>query len=225
MRFRSLTSVIILVTVLILISCCKPSHLIEGSYSTKRDYVATAMIFRSDSTFSIYHGSCLSRDSGYGTYVLTRDSLILNYDTCEAPRSNFSIDTLASSGTLMSISVKCFGDSGPISDAVVLCKGCHGMPYVTDSSGIASFRLGSEVFPVVIKCVQLGYDVGTVVINQPGNYNVNVKLSYTTCRSIAGGTVERYQVKSLTKRRLCLVYGFELLGENHQSQMILNRVR
>jgi hypothetical protein len=220
-----LVAAIISAAVLLCITGCKPGHIVEGKYSTKSDYAVTSMIFRSDSTFSIYRGSCLRLDSGCGTYLLTQDSLILNYDTCKAPRTICTIDTLDSYGTLMSISVKCLGDSGPISDAFVFCRGTHGAPFITDSSGVASFKLSSESFPVVLKCVQVGYDVGTVVINQPGNYRVNVKMTYTTCYSIEGGTVERYEVKSLMNRRLCLVYSYDISGKDYHSQMILNRVR
>jgi hypothetical protein len=116
----------------------------------------------------------------------------------------------------------CKGEGEPIEGAVVWYKSGEGS--VTDSSGSAFLNPKPTDFPLTIQCSCVGFQKATVVVNNPGDYEIELTLKRGFAHCIQEGTIERYGVGKIKKSALRLNYSYQFEGKNHQSAMILNRV-
>lgn len=164
----------------------------------------------------------MSRDTGCGTYLLTRDSLILTYRAI-SPMPEVTIDTIKTAGINSSIRIHCTDEGYAIPYVVVFTDKRKGG--VTDTNGVVTFFPDSLDFPMEVTCAFAGFKRVKFVIGNPGNYSVQVRMLILEPYETPGGTVERYKIKSRSENKLCLKYAFQSEGKTYHSQMILNRVR
>ncbi len=219
---HNIMRIVLVISILTFIVCCKTPTVLRGRYSTAVDLVGTEYFFNTDSTFSRRGWSCMSRDTGCGTYVLTRDSLILTYRAI-SPMPEVTIDTIKTAGIKSSIRVHCTDEGYAMPYVVVFTDKRKG--FVTDTAGVMTLFPDSLDFPMEVTCAFVGYKRAKFVIENPGNYDVQVRMLTIESHETPGGTVERYKIKSRSENKLCLKYAFESEGKTYHSQMILNRVR
>lgn len=219
---HSVMRIVLVISILTFVVCCKTPSVLQGRYSTAVDLVGTEYFFNTDSTFSRRGWSCMSRDTGCGTYLLTRDSLILTYRAI-SPMPEVTIDTIKTVGIKSSIRVHCTDEGYNMPYVVVFTDKRKGV--VTDTNGVVTFFPDSLDFPMEVTCAFVGYKRAKFVIEYPGNYSVDVRMLILEPHVTPGGTVERYEIKCRRENKLCLKYTFQSEGKAYQSQMILNRVR
>ncbi|MFM2017218.1 MAG: hypothetical protein RL007_874 [Bacteroidota bacterium] len=159
---HSVMRIVLVISILTFVVCCKTPTVFQGRYSTGVDFVGSEYFFNADSTFSRRGWTCMSRDTGCGTYLLKRDSLILTYQAI-SPMPEVIIDTIKTAGIKSSIRVHCT-DEG------------YGMPYVivctekrkggvTDTDGVVTFFPDSLDFPMEVTCALVGYKRVKFVVN------------------------------------------------------------
>lgn len=202
-----------LVTLALVISSCRHPTSLDGYYSTTAtaDLVGTNYQFYPDSTFTSYGWTCMSRDTGFGHYRLTRDSLILLFDTLEAANfSRVSVDTLPGSNDSCEFLVNLHDGTEPVMFAVVAATTLNGKKYgqVADINGQARIKIPRDSFPLTLECRCVGYTTVQIRIDTPVNLKIEVNMNRSDMHVVPGGTVMAYGLQKVKRRKILLTVDY-----------------
>ncbi len=199
--------VIALLILMVSIVACRERSLAGTSYCTNMDLVGNCYYFKTDSTFETRGWSCMTGDTGVGHYQLTKDSLILWYDSLDMMKGAImSADSAGCQGDTCVFTVQCLNNSEGLPFAVVTGRNSAGWNTagsVTAMNGVATLHIANTDFPVTIECRLTGLVPVRITFNSPADYNVKVKMS-SSIFVIRAGSRHAYAVKKISKKEIRL---------------------
>lgn len=191
-----------LLSIVILVYCCKSPATLNGTYSSGPNFVGVVYTFDKDSSFTLDGWSCTGSDTGIGKYTVAKDSLILLFDSVQR-RFDRSVvfDSTASSGDSCVIKVYCRDEIESLAFAAVFCMVNDGRKFgaVTDIEGNARIKVANADFPLTLECKYFGYRSLRAVINTPANFDLKFQFESDFTYRIPQGTRFAYGLKSISK--------------------------
>lgn len=196
-----------LIFISIFLCCCRPAAALHGTYSSGPDFGDVVYTFNKDSTFTLDGWSCTRNDTGVGKYTVTRDSLILVFDSI--PSGYFRpvvFDSVSPGGDSCIITVFCQDEIGPLAFAIVTCSTAQGRKPVkqTDLDGNTRLKLSKSDFPLSVECRYTGMQAVRGMIPSPGDYNLKFRLESGFTYRIPAGTRFAYGLKKVSKDEFVL---------------------
>lgn len=216
----------IILVCFVLAAACKPPDVLEGTYSTLPGDAGTTYFFRSDSTFTSSGWTCITRDTGTGHYKLTRDSLIFFYDTMAVEKmSRLKVDTLPPGGDSCQLQFYVHDKDGALIFVTIMAESSTGQKHFgyTDVNGNATVNIPWNEFPVTITVKYVGYYSVQTTIGKSGNRKITIRMNSAMQHVTPGGTVLRYHVKKMTRRKVLLDFEYEIEGERKTGRHYLFR--
>lgn len=181
----------------------------EGTFFGRHPYTTTTFTFGSDSSFRYEGTGCMTSDSGYGTYRLTKKKLILFF-TDSVKKYMITPDTSCKQGEKITLRFKVMNREThiPVKDASILIEydPLHFKECVTDSFGSAtiSVKKKERAYRINVNPPDVWQKNLSFTVN--GNTSQDIALRIATERRFYtdSDTVWEYKVLRQSKRKLKL---------------------
>lgn len=151
----------------------------------------------------------MSSDTGFGHYRLTRDSLILYYDTMEVEKlSHILIDTMPAGGDSCELQFYLHDNVGPLINSIVIVGTAKGrvIGKATDMDGRTVVKVPWDEFPVMVACRYIGYYPVRTTVDSAINQKLAVWMNPSMKHITPGGTVHAYGLRKIKRKKILLTW-------------------
>lgn len=167
-----------------------------------------SILFLPENKFEYKYVTCTHWQAGKGTYLLTKDSLSLHFDSdsleFKKEYANISTSESDSSHILIHILAVDMRTNSPLEGLVVFVEKLDLGAY-TDAEGKGDFIVPKSNDSLILKAVYIEHNNFSQKIKADKNYDIQLFMKDADILRVAGGRVDAYKIVKKREKKLVLI--------------------